>query len=67
MSRSIKVSDQVYRELRELQGPRETYSHVIERLLAIVRPIRDAAGFLGPGHDLRGGLGGSGRTPTATH
>ncbi len=53
MKRSIKIDDNVYQELRALQGPRETYSEVIERLLAIVRPLRQAATILGPAHYLQ--------------
>lgn len=50
MRYSIKVSPKVYEELRELQCPRETYSEVIERLLSVLRPIRDASTILGPSH-----------------
>ncbi len=33
MSKSIKVSEDVYKMLQELQRPRETFSELIERLL----------------------------------
>lgn len=39
MSKSIKVSDEVFHELQKYQGPRESYSHVIERALAAWRAI----------------------------
>ena len=53
MSKSIKVSDKVYEELRELQAPRETYTEVIDRLLSTIRPLREASKFLGPSHYLK--------------
>lgn len=46
MSKSIKISDKVYEDLRDLQTARETYSDVIERLVAIVEPIRTTAKIL---------------------
>lgn len=39
MSRSIKISEQVYQEIQSYQGPRESYSHVIERALAAWRTM----------------------------
>ena len=53
MSKTIRVDDQVYNELEELRGKRETFSQVIERLLAIVRPLRQASEILGPSHYLK--------------
>jgi predicted CopG family antitoxin len=35
MSKSIKVTEEVYQELRELQRTRETYNDVIARLIAV--------------------------------
>lgn len=35
MSKSIKVSEEVYQELRGLQRTRETYNDVIARLIAV--------------------------------
>lgn len=52
MSHSIKVSDDVYTRLRALMGAQETYNHVIERLLAIVDPIKEISDVLGPSHFL---------------
>ena len=40
MSRSIKVSDDVFRRIQRLQGPRETYSEVIDRCLSTVEALR---------------------------
>lgn len=52
MSHSIKVSDEVFDELKVLMGAQETYSHVIKRLLAIVKPIKEVSDILGPSHFL---------------
>lgn len=52
MSKSIKITDETYEELRALQGPRETYSQVILRLLAIIKPLQEAKDILGPGYHL---------------
>lgn len=35
MSHSIKVSKEVYKDLRELQGPRETFSDTVENLITL--------------------------------
>ena len=32
MSKSIKVSELVFKRIQHYQGPRESYSHVIERM-----------------------------------
>jgi len=53
MSKTIRVDDSVYGELEEFRGKRETFSQVIERLLAIVRPLREASSILGPSHFLK--------------
>lgn len=53
MSKTIKVSDEVFSDLQELQGPRETYSHVIERLVQIVKELRGVSTILGPSHYLK--------------
>lgn len=39
MARVIKVDDEVYMGLRELQAPRESYSEVVARLLDIWRAL----------------------------
>lgn len=36
MSQTIRVTDDVFRRLQKLQGPRETYSDVVERLLSVM-------------------------------
>ncbi|GAH83510.1 unnamed protein product [marine sediment metagenome] len=36
MSKGIKLEDQVYYQLEEIRGKRETFSHVVERLLAVM-------------------------------
>jgi len=53
MSKTIRVEDGVYNELEELRSKRETFSEVIERLLAIVRPLQEASSILGPSHYLK--------------
>ncbi len=40
MSRSIKISEESYQTIREMQGPRETYKDVVERLLDMWRMLR---------------------------
>lgn len=52
MMHSIKVSDETYRKLRRLQGPRESYSKVVDRLLAIVEPLQEVKELIGPAHYL---------------
>ena len=53
MGKTIRVNDEVFAELQELQAPRETYSEVIERLLSTVRPLREVSAILGPSHYLK--------------
>ena len=52
-SHSIKISDDVYRRLQRLQGPRETYSEVVERCLSIVEGVKGFTDMLGPSHYLK--------------
>jgi len=52
MSKTIRVDDQVYLRLQRLQGPRETYSEVIERCLSIVEAFKGLSDTLGPSHYL---------------
>jgi predicted CopG family antitoxin len=40
MSKSIKVTEEVYQELQALQRTRETYNDVIARLIAVDKGIR---------------------------
>ena len=40
MSHTIKLQDKEFKDLQELQGPRETYNDVINRLLAMWRALR---------------------------
>ena len=53
MSHSIKVSDDVYKRLQRLQGPRETYNEVVERCLRIVEEFQGISDRLGPSHYLK--------------
>lgn len=53
MSHAIKVSDNVYQRLQRLQGPRESYSEVIDRCICAVEAIRGVSNILGPSHYLK--------------
>jgi len=53
MSKSIKVSDQVFKELQKLQEPRQTYSDVIAILIQVVTELRGVSAILGPSHYLK--------------
>lgn len=50
MSKTIKVDDEVYRRLERLIVHRETFSHVIERLLKLYDTMSDVTTALGPAH-----------------
>lgn len=52
MSMTIRVSDEVYRRIQALQGPRETYSEVIDRCLSVVETVKGIRDTLGPSHYL---------------
>lgn len=54
MSKSIKVSDDVYERLQAHQEPRESYSQLINRLLNTVEAIQAVSSTLGPSHHLMG-------------
>ncbi len=47
MNRSIKVSNEVYGELLQLQRPRETFSEIVGRLLVLHKAIVAAAPMIG--------------------
>lgn len=53
MSKSIKVSDTVYRELQELQRSRESYSEVIARTIKAYIAIQGIRDGLPAGHYLQ--------------
>lgn len=40
MTHTIRIDDEVYKGLQEIQAPRESYSDVICRLLDLLRSIR---------------------------
>ena len=52
MSKSIKVTEEVYKDLLEMQRPRETFSEEIERLLRVYRTLFEVRETLGPSHHL---------------
>ena len=54
MSKSIKVDDKVYERLVELTIHRETFNHVIERLLRLWDMMHNVTEILGPSHYLMG-------------
>jgi len=53
MSKSIKVTDQVYKTIKKYMGPQESYSHVIERALSVFETISEVSETLGPAHYLK--------------
>lgn len=53
MSKTIKVDDQVYERLDGLIVHRETFSHVIQRLLKVYDIVSKIDDTLGPSHYLR--------------
>jgi len=54
LSKGIKVSDEVYNRLDKKLVHRETFSHLIERLLNLHDTITDISDTLGPSHYLKG-------------
>ncbi len=52
MSHKISVTDKVYDTIRKFQGPREPYSHVIERAFSVFETIQEVKDTLGPEHYL---------------
>ena len=53
MSHTIKVSDETYRALEDLQEKRETFDEAVKRLIKVFRIIKQVSDTLGPGHYLR--------------
>ncbi|MBU2060070.1 MAG: hypothetical protein KKB38_20360 [Gammaproteobacteria bacterium] len=53
MSKTLKVSDEIYQELEGLLQPRETFSQVIERILRTYRTIVGVAEALPGSHYLK--------------
>ena len=52
MSKSIKVSEEVYQELVKEQRPRETFNEEIERFLRVYKTLFNVVETLGPSHSL---------------
>ncbi len=52
MSKTIKVTDEVYQELEGFLELRETFSQVIERVLRVFKTIRDVSDNLTANHYL---------------
>jgi len=50
MSKTIRVDDQIYDRLERLIIHRETFSHVIERLLKLYDTMTEVKETLGPSH-----------------
>lgn len=53
MSKTIKVEDKVYERLDRMIIHRETFSHVIERLLKVWDKMSEVSNTLGPSHYLK--------------
>ena len=53
MSHTIQVTDEVFERLQRLQGPRETYSLVIERTLGAYETIQGIRAGLPASHYLQ--------------
>ncbi len=53
MSKTIRVEEDVYRQLEELRDWKETFSQVIGRLLKVYTVIEKVSDTLGPGHYLK--------------
>ena len=52
MSKQIRVSDEVYERLHEMQRPRETFSELVERLMRVYKSLFEASNLLGSGYHL---------------
>jgi len=52
LSKTIKLDDQVYERLEKLIIHRETFSHVVERLLRLYDTMTEVKETLGPNHYL---------------
>jgi len=61
MSKTIRISEEVYQEIERLLEPRETFSQVINRVLKVYRTIRDVSDGLPASHYLK-----SSRPPSET-
>jgi len=52
MSKSIKITNEVYQELQKLQRPREPYSNIIARTISAYKAIQGIRDGLPPSHYL---------------
>lgn len=50
---TIRISDKTLADLQKVQGPRETYDHVIQVLLATYEAVSQISTTIGPAHYLR--------------
>ena len=48
MSKQIRISDEVYKALLEMQRPQETFSKEVERLVRVYKTLFEASNLLGP-------------------
>lgn len=53
MSKTIKISEETYRELEGLLEPRETFDGVVRRIVRVYQTVKSVADTLGPSHYLR--------------
>lgn len=52
MSKTIKITNEVYTNLEAIREKRETFSDVVERLIGVYAKIRAVSDTLGPSHYL---------------
>ena len=57
MSHSIKVNDENYNRLLELEGKRETFNDIISRLIRVYDTLFSVKDILGPSHPIAAGHG----------
>jgi predicted CopG family antitoxin len=51
-TKTIRVEEDIYQELEKLRDWKESFSHVIRRLLKVFGTISAVSDTLGPGHPL---------------
>jgi len=54
VSKTIRLNDETYKALEELQQKRETFDAVVKRLIDVFVMLRDVSNTLGP-HQFLGG------------
>ena len=54
MSKTVRLTDEVYIALDAVREKRETFSEAVERIIRVYATIKDVSDTLGPGHYLKG-------------